>query len=241
MLNKYELAKDYSITIMGRTLHRIHALKSFGNVKKGDLGGWVESEENLSQEGECWIYDDAMIFENARVSDDASVRDRVRVYGNAKISGKAFLSRFAKVYGDAQVSHVAMIGGHACIYDYAKIYESPHIGESATVCGRASVHGIARIFGTAKIRGNAVVGGRAIIAWDCVIENPSDLLTISPTGSRGGVTTFCRTDEGIKVLCGCFQGTLEEFEYQVNHTYKKEELYGIQYLAAIEMVKTVLS
>ena len=61
MLNKYELAKDYSITIMGRTLHRIHALKSFGNVKKGDLGGWVESEENLSQEGECWIYDLTML------------------------------------------------------------------------------------------------------------------------------------------------------------------------------------
>lgn len=40
-------------------IFRIQALKDFGDVKAGDLGGWVESEDNLSHEGDCWIYDDA--------------------------------------------------------------------------------------------------------------------------------------------------------------------------------------
>ena len=32
------------------TLYQIEALKDFGNVKKGDKGGFIEKESNLSQE-----------------------------------------------------------------------------------------------------------------------------------------------------------------------------------------------
>ena len=55
---KYTLTKE-EICFHGRTLYRIKTLKDFGDVKKGDLGGWVEKEENLSQEDNCWVYDDA--------------------------------------------------------------------------------------------------------------------------------------------------------------------------------------
>ena len=55
MKRKYELT-DETIQINGKTLHRIKALKDFGDVKKGDIGGYVENEWNLSQDGECWIY-----------------------------------------------------------------------------------------------------------------------------------------------------------------------------------------
>ena len=57
------------------TLHRIRALKDFGSVKAGELGGWVESEHNLSQEGDCWIYDNAAVCDNATVCDTATVCD----------------------------------------------------------------------------------------------------------------------------------------------------------------------
>ena len=53
---KYRLT-DITIKVYGIALHRIQALKDFGDVKKGDFGGWVEKEENLSQEGNCWIYE----------------------------------------------------------------------------------------------------------------------------------------------------------------------------------------
>ena len=42
-------------------LHRIRALRDVReDVRAGDLGGFVQSEENLSQEGSCWIYDNAL-------------------------------------------------------------------------------------------------------------------------------------------------------------------------------------
>ena len=53
---KYEILMDEKNTIewQGRTLHRIRALKNFGDVKKDDLGGYIEDENNLSQKGNCW-------------------------------------------------------------------------------------------------------------------------------------------------------------------------------------------
>lgn len=58
---KYELT-DEKIKWEGRTLYRIRALKDFGYIKAGDLGGWVESEYNLSQEDNCWVCDDAKVY-----------------------------------------------------------------------------------------------------------------------------------------------------------------------------------
>ena len=56
MEKKYKLTEE-SIIYFGKTLFRIEALKDFGNVNKGDKGGYVQSDENLSQEGDCWISD----------------------------------------------------------------------------------------------------------------------------------------------------------------------------------------
>lgn len=61
-MNKYEMLQDDKIKIGGRILYRIKALKDFKDdelyqdVKAGDLGGYVEKEKNLSQEGNCWVY-----------------------------------------------------------------------------------------------------------------------------------------------------------------------------------------
>ena len=66
-MKKYELTDD-TITVEGRTLHRIKALKSFSNVEEGELGGYVEKEDNLDQRGEAWVYGDARVSGNARVS-----------------------------------------------------------------------------------------------------------------------------------------------------------------------------
>ena len=56
-MRKYVLT-DETMKHLCYTLHRIKAVRSFGNVQEGKLGGWVESEENLSQEGNCWVYGD---------------------------------------------------------------------------------------------------------------------------------------------------------------------------------------
>ena len=109
--------------------HRIQALKDFANVKAGDLGGWIEKEENQSHDGNAWGCGNA------------------RVYGNANI------------------------------------------------------------------------------------------LWISKIGSRHGTTTvFENKDGGISVSCGCFFGTLEEFEKKVEKIHGNNK-YGREYKVLGELIK----
>ena len=75
-MKKYRLTDD-KIIVGCRTLYRIQALRDFGDVKEGEFGGWIESEKNLSHEGNAWVSGDA------RVSGDAWV------YGDARVSGDA--------------------------------------------------------------------------------------------------------------------------------------------------------
>jgi hypothetical protein len=80
MGRKYELTDETKV-IDGHILYRIRALKSLPYVQRGALGGFVESEENLSQEGTCWVYDHAMVYQNAKVKDDSRICDFAKVYG----------------------------------------------------------------------------------------------------------------------------------------------------------------
>ena len=65
---KYKLT-DESKAHAGVTLRRIRALKDVRDgVGAGDLGGWIESEHNLAQDGAAWVFSDARVFGDARVS-----------------------------------------------------------------------------------------------------------------------------------------------------------------------------
>lgn len=115
MNKKFELIKNDSIEIDGHKLYRIRALIDFNDIKAGDLGGYVEHENNLSQMDNCWIYDNACVFGNARVYDNASVYDNAYVADNAHISGNARVCNNAGVYGEAKVFDNARIFGSARI------------------------------------------------------------------------------------------------------------------------------
>ncbi|MFD3093596.1 hypothetical protein ACFKKQ_02835 [Streptococcus agalactiae] len=97
-MKKYELLKDDTIEVAGKTLFRIKALKNFGHVTKGDLGGYVESEENLSHEGDAWVEDNVWISGNALISDN------VLISGDVWISGDAWITDNVRITGDACIS-----------------------------------------------------------------------------------------------------------------------------------------
>ena len=120
MERKYELTNE-TREFHGRVLHRIRALKDFGSVRAGDLGGWVEKEDNLSQFGACWVYGDAQVFENARV------------YGNARVCGNALVTGNAQVYGNARVT------GNARVCENARVYGNALVCENARVYGRMHI------------------------------------------------------------------------------------------------------
>ena len=86
MSKKYELVVDDPITFWGWKLFRIKALINFGSVDAGDLGGYIYTEDNLSQKGDAWVSG------NAEVSGDAEVSDfeDVIVFKNHWSSGRHF-------------------------------------------------------------------------------------------------------------------------------------------------------
>ena len=81
-MKKYELTAEF-IEQWGKKLFRIKALISFGSVEAGELGGYVEKEDNLAQDGDAWVYG------NARVYGDAEVYGNARVCGDAEVCGDA--------------------------------------------------------------------------------------------------------------------------------------------------------
>ena len=103
MLKKYKITEERHPK--NPKIGRIEALIDFGDVKKGDKGGFIEKEENLSHDGEAWVYGNAKVYGNAEVYGDAEV------YGNAEVCDNA------KVYGDAEATTVVKTFGNAFYYD----------------------------------------------------------------------------------------------------------------------------
>ena len=51
---KYEFTGEIK-TIFGIEFKQIRAIVNFGCMVAGEIGGWIESEENLSQSGNAWV------------------------------------------------------------------------------------------------------------------------------------------------------------------------------------------
>lgn len=230
---KYELT-DETMQRCGHTLHRIRALRSFGNVSKGNLGGWIEDEHNLSHEDTCWVYSKAIVYENARVLDDAKVCGQALVYGRATLFNYAKIDEHAVVSGDAYVYELACVGGEAVVTANAQIHGT------ARVNGNVIVRDTAKIYNNAKVCGTATIFGRAILARDAVVQSTSDYLIVWPIGSRNDTTTFYRdVNGGVMVKCGCFVGTLNEFEQAVQRKHAQTH-HGKAYMAAIQTARVQL-
>ena len=216
MNKKYEFTPEIKMTEAHR-LHRIRAVRDFADIKAGTLGGWIESEENLSHDGNAWVADEAEVFckasvtDNARVSDHAMVRDRAQVSDNARVFMKAIVGE------SAQVREHASIMGTTLIYGNAEVYGS------ATVAGRAFVTGKARVYGNTRIRDEAKVGGEAAILGDsrvggsmtvggkAQIDGPDQILSVGPFGQEQQYVTFYRGEAGPEAAGMAMAGNAQEF------------------------------
>ena len=207
---KYKLT-DETIQVGGHTLHRIEALTDFSDVYKGDKGGFIESEDNLSQSNDCWVYDDAKVFSNAMVSDDALVFGNAQVYDKAKVFGVAFVFNDAVICGDAEVR------GNAEVWDNARVYGNARVWGNASIYGNAKVYGDARVYGDAKV------------------ESASDYIVFKNWWSSGRYFTWTRSNNMWSV--GCFYGTGEGL---IAKAYKDSELSGREYERVVKYVESIL-
>lgn len=194
MIKKYELA-DETKKIWGRkTLHRIRALRDFGDVKAGQLGGWIESENNLSHGGAAWVADEAMVYDHATIFDSAMIKDG------------AIACESSVIYDEAVVCDHAHVGGTTEVKETAKIFE------------HASVSGYMLIRDNAEIGGNAMICGCGTIGKDARIFESTDYFFVSPIGTMSGYLSFYRNIRNeISIRCGHFyEGRLYDRNYYEN-------------------------
>ena len=187
MNKKYELINEIK-EFNGVVLHRIKALKDFSDIKAGDLGGFIEKEENLSHNGDCWIYDNACVYGNAYVYGDAYICNNACVFGNARVFGNAYVYDYVRVFGDAHVY------GDACVCDNARVNN------------------------------------------DANIKSKFDACTFNGFGTEARTTTAYRCDNNlIKINCGCFNGTIDEFRNRIKETRKGK--YAEEYLLIADVIE----
>lgn len=114
---KYEFVEQALFQVGNEqvTLYRIQALRQLNPYRKkdyvqiGDLGGWVESEANLSHEGQCWIDDNSIVLKNGLVKD------------NAYICGTSIVNDHAVVCDNALIAEHSYVADDVIICDYASV------------------------------------------------------------------------------------------------------------------------
>ena len=129
---KYEFTDEVKIED-GVTLRRIRAVRDFDTVKVGDLGGWLEKELNLSQEGGSWVGDEAIVYGKAQVCGNAWVCN------NAKVSGYAVVTGYTHVFDNAMVTDNAMVFDNAMVAGNARVFDNANVGGKAEIYGNAMV------------------------------------------------------------------------------------------------------
>lgn len=254
---KGKLYKNRFITSKVK-LYRIKALKDFGNIKKGQLGGYIEKEENLKFDCNAWVSDNAKVFEDAEVSDEAIVSGNVIVYGeskiydNAKVSGNVNVYCNSQIYGDAEVSgNVHIFGKDVKIYGKVKIsgevkiFGNTDISGNVKISGYVEIHGNVRIMQNVEIGGNVEIYGNADIFGDAKIYNNNQWYCIENANERNYSITFFETDRVIYVaetdpfIGFTFKGTLLEFEQKIEKEYRNT-IYEKEYKIFIELAKLKL-
>lgn len=232
---KYEICDEDPVS----KLFRIKALKDIPgtNVKAGDIGGQVASPSSLTQEGNCWVYKDAV------------VKGSSHVYGNAIINGYALLE------GNVHVAGNVLITGKAHLLDNVHVAGNACIFGSVVVAGNAKIKGDIFLMGDVCIRDNArisgglVIGGFTTIGGSAYIQTEDDWLTIGPVG--GTYYTLFRSRELGQPIpntyryfaeCSYYSTTisLERFTEQLE--VPDEPTVRIQQLrAAVELFKVTAS
>ena len=133
-----------------------------------------------------------------------------------------YIEKEDNLSGDAWVSGNAKVSGNAQVYD------------DAWVCGDAKVSGNAQVSDDAKVSGNAQVSG------DAKVSNNNEHCGFDCFGSANRHTHAYKTQSGkVEIICGCFRGSIEEFEEQVKKTHQGNE-FERQYMAIAEVIKIKL-
>lgn len=182
METRYELVMHDTIERFGKKLYRIQAAVDMPlhQIRKGDLGGWIESPENLPQLGNGWVDEYALVYQNAIITGDALVTGHAEVFGHALIHDRAVVRGHARIFanaevaGDATIADYAMLGGNARIAGIAGLSDYDFVGGD-TVIDSARYTLLEDDF--------IEINGVTLYRVQALIDNPFHTVT---TGDKGG-------------------------------------------------------
>ena len=196
-MKKYEILMDEENTIRweGHILHRIRALKDFRDIRKGDIGGYVEKECNLSHKGKCWIYD------NAKAMDDSRVNSNSRMYDNSIICDNGRMHDNSEMHGDSRLYDNSIMYGESKMYGNSVMCNNSVMHNNSEMYDNSVMYGDSRMYNDSELNKRARLYGKLVSKADDFIEinNP-----------QGRLVTCVKKDNTILYNVGCQNEITEE-------------------------------
>ena len=192
---KYEILidKENTIEFKGRILHRIRALKNFNDVKTGDIGGFVESEWNLSQEGNCWIYDDAKSMDSAKCTDESQMYngscmydnsrmlDNSRMYDNAMMYDNSKMFDNSKMYDNSRMYYYSKMCDNSRMCDYSRMYDNTIMYDNSEMydysemCNNSKMYDNSKMYNNSTMYDNSSLHGNAKASNNAILKDDDSL------------------------------------------------------------------
>lgn len=187
----------------GNSSRHLNSIKcdQYRTIHQGEIGGFIEKEENLSQEGDCWVFENASVYNDAHVHGHARIYQNAQIYENANICGGAVVcgdthvrgraniygqasvhatsvSDDVQIYGKVDICAKAIISGNVQIRDEAQIRGVVEIKDDVQVWGKPLIYGTnimlldnAHVYGESRIRANALICGNANVGGNVTVKD----------------------------------------------------------------------
>jgi carbonic anhydrase/acetyltransferase-like protein (isoleucine patch superfamily) len=205
---KYRLTDSIKM-VEGKTLHQIRACCDIPlhGIHAGDLGGFVESERNLSQDDACWLVPNACVYDAALLCQSAYA------------SGSARVNRNAVVYGMSELNDYVLVTDNSRLRDHTILYDNVTISDNVRVSGHVVLAENVRLRDNARVRDCGVLDHNALVGGNANIQSDRDVFYIQTYIDDAVDVTFYKT-----------------IDNSIGVAYKKNSSYVIEsFLAAIEL------
>ena len=171
---KYEILMDEKNTIEfeGRVLHRIRALKNFGLVEIGEIGGYVQTEDNLSQYGNCWIYDDAKCMDNAKCTDNSvmywnsCMYDNSRMFNNSKMYDNTKMFDNSRMFNNSKMSDNTKMFDNAMMYGNSAMYNNSQMFNDSNMFNNTKMYDNSKMYGNSQMRDESMMCDKSMMCDD---------------------------------------------------------------------------
>ena len=204
---KYELSKNPEHRLGNVT--RIVALKDFSNVKKGEIGGFVSNENNLSQYGDCWLYGNSKMFGNCKMFDNS------KMFGYSEMHDYSEMHNNSEIHNNSKMHDNSKMFGYSKMHGYSKMDNNSEMHDNSKIFGNSKIDNNCKIFGNSKIK-SVILSN----SYECFnISYLKYNLTITKDLVFGGCKTFTHNEFKNLILEQCEDKTWKEEELNQYKSY----------------------